>query len=205
VSAKVIVWTDYVSPYAFVAKAGAYALEAAFQIELDWRPYTLDIAGFVGSVEARDAHRWRKVRYSYMDARRQAVRQGLILKGPRKVYRARAMNTGLLYARHHNVFRAYHDRAFELFWQREIDPEDPAAVATLLADVGAPSGFEAFLAGVGGAEHDRLRAEAEESGVFGVPTFVFEGELFWGGDRIDMLARCLEERGVPRRQSAPAA
>jgi 2-hydroxychromene-2-carboxylate isomerase len=24
-------------------------------------------------------------------------------------------------------------------------------------------------------------------GVFGVPTMVFNGELFWGGDRIDML------------------
>jgi hypothetical protein len=23
--------------------------------------------------------------------------------------------------------------------------------------------------------------------VFGVPTMVFNGELFWGGDRIDML------------------
>jgi DSBA-like thioredoxin domain len=24
-------------------------------------------------------------------------------------------------------------------------------------------------------------------GVFGVPTMVFNGELFWGGDRIDLL------------------
>jgi hypothetical protein len=36
-------------------------------------------------------------------------------------------------------------------------------------------GFAAFLAGEGGAEHDRLRGEAEASGVFGVPTFVFNG------------------------------
>ena len=27
----------------------------------------------------------------------------------------------------------------------------------------------------------------KRSGVFGVPTMVFNGELFWGGDRIDML------------------
>jgi hypothetical protein len=30
----------------------------------------------------------------------------------------------------------------------------------------------------GGPQHDRLCNEAEASGVFGVPPFVFEGELF---------------------------
>ena len=55
-----------------------------------------------------------------------------------------------------------------------------------------------FCAGEGGAEHDRLRAEAETSGVFGVPTFVFDGELFWGGDRIGLLRERLDEKGVKR-------
>ena len=35
--------------------------------------------------------------------------------------------------------------------------------------------------------HDALRTEAEASGVFGVPSFVFDGEIFWGGDRIFLL------------------
>ena len=34
---------------------------------------------------------------------------------------------------------------------------------------------------------DRIIDEAEALGVFGVPTMVFNGELFWGGNRIDML------------------
>lgn len=54
-------WTDYVSPYAYVAKACAYALEADYRIDLEWRPYTLDIASFQGTVEARDPHHWRRV------------------------------------------------------------------------------------------------------------------------------------------------
>ena len=66
----IIVWSDYISPYAFVAKAWAYALEADYDLMLDWRPYTLDIASFQGSVEQRDPHHWRRVRYAYMDARR---------------------------------------------------------------------------------------------------------------------------------------
>lgn len=53
---------------------------------------------------------------------------------------------------------------------------------------------------------DRLRAntdEALEAGVFGVPTFIWEGELFWGHDRMAHLADRLsgslaspEERGA---------
>ena len=45
----------------------------------------------------------------------------------------------------------------------------------------------AYVAGPARAEHDRIIDEAEALGVFGVPTMVFNGELFWGGDRIDML------------------
>lgn len=195
----VVLWSDYVSPYAFVAKAGAYALEADYEIELEWRPYTLDIASYMGSVDDRDPHHWRRVRYSYMDARRFANKQGLTLKGPRKIYRARPANTGMLYARQHGVFRQYNDLAFDRFWRHALDPEDGDAVAALLVEAGAPAGFVTFLAGEGGALHDRLRNEAEASGVFGVPTFVFEGELFWGGDRIGLLRERLDEKGVKRR------
>jgi 2-hydroxychromene-2-carboxylate isomerase len=197
--AKVLLWTDYISPYAYVARAGAYALELDYDVTLEWLPYTLDIASFQQSVETRDPHHWRRVRYAYMDARRFANKQGLVLMGPKKIYYARPINTGMLYAARHGVFRAYNDSAFEQFWRRALDPESVEAIEALLVEAGAPPGFAAFLAGEGGAEHDRLRAEAEASGVFGVPTFVFEGELFWGGDRISVLRERLDEKGVGKR------
>jgi 2-hydroxychromene-2-carboxylate isomerase len=197
--AKVTLWIDYVSPYAFVAKAGAYDFERDYDIALEWRPYTLDIASFQQSVEARDPHHWRRVRYAYMDARRFANKQGLTLMGPKKIFYARPVNAGMLYAQQHGVFRAYNDRAFERFWRRELDAESVDAVEALLIEAGAPPGFAAFLAGEGGAEHDRLRGEAEASGVFGVPTFAFDGELFWGGDRIWLLRERLDEKGIARR------
>ena len=84
-------------------------------------------------------------------------------------------------------------------WTSVVDflrsPEGEA----LLIEAGAPPGFPDFLIGEGGAEHDRLRNEAEASGVFGVPMFVFDNELFWGGDRIGLLRERLDEKGVPRR------
>ena len=171
--AKVLLWTDYVSPYAFVAKAWAYELEADYEIDLEWRPYTLDIASFQGSVEQRDPHHWRRVRYAYMDARR--------------------------FANKHGVFRAYNDLAFDRFWRRDLDPESVDAVRGALEEAGAPPGFADFLAGEGGARHDALRIEAEASGIFGVPSFVLDGEIFWGGDRVFLLRERLDEKAVPRR------
>lgn len=197
--ASVRLWIDYVSPYAFVAKSWAYDLERDYDIALEWRPYTLDIASFQQSVAERDPHHWRRVRYAYMDARRFANKQGLVLKGPTRVFYARPANAGMLYAQRHGVFRRYNDLVFDRFWRREVDPEDVAAVGALLIEAGAPPGFAAFLAGSGGGEHDRLRTEAETSGVFGVPTFAFDGELFWGGDRIGLLRERLDEKGVSRR------
>ena len=36
--------------------------------------------------------------------------------------------------------------------------------------------------------------EAERLGVFGAPTFVLNGERFWGQDRLDFLDRALAAR-----------
>ena len=40
---RVTIYTDYKSPYAFVANAKLFALEEE-DVELDWLPYTLRIA-----------------------------------------------------------------------------------------------------------------------------------------------------------------
>ena len=52
---------------------------------------------------------------------------------------------------------------------------------------GSAEKLQTHVHGPGRAGHDRIIDEAEQLGVFGVPTMVFNGELFWGGDRIDML------------------
>ena len=38
----------------------------------------------------------------------------------------------------------------------------------------------------------QFTAEAERLGVFGAPTFVVAGDLFWGQDRLDFLDRKLD-------------
>ena len=98
-------------------------------------------------------------------------------------------------------FRAYHDRVFERFWRRELDIEDPEAMAALLSEVHADrTGFRSYLAGAGRIEHDTVRESAEAAGVFGVPSFIIEGKLFWGREHLADI----REKLAPLARSNPA-
>ena len=191
---EVALYIDYKSPYAYLAKDPAYQLEHEFDIRLNWLPYTLNIPDFLGSVEERDPHQWRRVRYSYMDARRLANLRGLTIRGPQKIFDSSIAAIGMLFAQRQGVFRPYNDAVFERFWKRELDIEDRAVVRGVLEEMGADaSGFFDFLEDEGLREHDRISQEAESIGVFGVPTFVIDGEIFWGGDRLWMVRDRLKE------------
>jgi len=186
--AEVTLYTDYKSPFAYLAMAPAFALEDEFAITVDWLPFTLDIPSFMGSVEERSEAQWRKVKYAYMDARRWANKRGLTVRGPRRIYDSSPASIGLIYAKDAGVARAYSELLFPRFWQHELEVDDIDAVARCLAEAGADAaGFAGFLAGEGRRRHDEIQEQARRAGVFGVPTFIFEGELFWGYDRIDLL------------------
>jgi 2-hydroxychromene-2-carboxylate isomerase len=197
--AVVRVYTDYKSPYAFVAMQPTYELERDFAIELEWLPYTLRIETYLGALDDRTAHQWRRVRYSYMDARRLANQQGLTLKGPKKIFDAYYSSVGMLFAIKAGIFRPYSDRVFAQFWRRELDLDSLDHITEVFDSLGADgAAFAAYASGAGREDHERIRDEAEAIGVFGVPMFIFEGELFWGGDRIPALRDRLRERGLAR-------
>ena len=152
----VTLYTDYKSPYAYLAKDPAYALEDIPGVKLHILPYVLNIPDFLGSAkldeagnvveEQRSAHQWRRVKYSYMDCRRQARKQGLTIRGTVKIWDTVLGACGLLWARRQGeaVLRGYHDRVFERFWKRELDIEDIAVVTGVLA-VSAPASASAAV------------------------------------------------------------
>ena len=193
---KVRIYTDYKSPYAYVANKRLFELENICGVELEWLPYTLRIPEFMGTVEGRTPHFWRKVRYSYMDARRFANAQGLTMKGPRRIYDAFYSSAGMLFAQRHGLFRPYHDTVFQRFWNHELEIDELSEIAGVIAAIGGSAdAFEAYVNGPARAEHDRIIDEAEALGVLGVPSMVFNGELFWGGDRIDLLIERIRNPG----------
>jgi 2-hydroxychromene-2-carboxylate isomerase len=193
------VYSDYKSPYAYLAKDQAYELERETGVGLDWLPYTLDIPAYLGSAEVdasgnvveegRNAHQWRRIKYSYMDCRREANRRGLTIRGPRRIFDSSLANIGMLYAKRHGVFRAYHDRTFERFWKRELDIEDGDTLAATLKECGADTaGFAAFLQADGRRQLQDIQDEAEAAGVFGVPSFLLaDGDLYWGREHLPRI------------------
>jgi 2-hydroxychromene-2-carboxylate isomerase len=192
----ITVYSDYKSPYAYLAKGPIYALAEEFSVELDWLPYILDIPQYLGSArvdaagniveENRNAHQWRRVRYSYMDCRRQARKQGLTIRGTQKIWDSTLAAAGMLFALRSNpaVFRRYHDIVFERFWRRELDIESVSAVAAVLDEAGAHASSFADWIDSGRTEVAQIVHDAEVLGVFGVPSFILDGELYWGREHL---------------------
>jgi 2-hydroxychromene-2-carboxylate isomerase len=200
----VTVYIDYKSPYAYLAKDLVYELERDCAVRVDWLPYVLDIPSFLGSArlddggrvieESRNAHQWRRVRYSYMDCRRQARRRGIVIRGPRKIWDSTLAAAGMLQAKRQGaaVLRRYNDITFERFWKRELDIENPSVIAAVLAEAGGDAaGFADYAAAEGPREVDRISRAAEDAGIFGVPSFVVDGEQFWGREHLPDIREML--------------
>jgi 2-hydroxychromene-2-carboxylate isomerase len=127
-----------------------------------------------------------------MDCRREANR-----RGTQKTWDSSLANIGMLYAKERGILRAYHDRVFERFWKRELDIESVPVLSALLGECGTDaSDFSAFAQGEGRALLRKAQAEAEASGVFGVPSFLLaDGDLYWGREHIPTLAQMQRARG----------
>jgi carboxymethylenebutenolidase len=78
-------------------------------------------------------------------------------------------------------------------WVEERDLADRATLLEIAREQGAdgPALLEAAQDETVRSEYDANTRAAIEQGVFGVPTFVIGGELFWGQDRLDFVARAL--------------
>jgi len=78
-------------------------------------------------------------------------------------------------------------------WAEDRDIADPATLSAV-ADERGLDGAQLLRAGGDTAVKEAYAANTEEAllaGVFGSPSYVLNGELFWGQDRLDFLERAL--------------
>lgn len=197
----VLCFTDFKSPYAYLALDDYFAMEDESGIAFDWLPYTLDIPDYLGSAtldeqgkvveQNRTAHQWRKVKYAYMDVRRYANLKDLTIRGTTKIWDSTIANIGLLWAKQHGnqaAVRQYLRNVFEPFWRRALDIEDVRIVEQALNDAGiTEAGFADFASSKGRGLHDEIRKNAEDRGVFGVPSIIVADELFWGREHLGLI------------------
>lgn len=199
-SNRLILYLDFKSPYAYLAKDPAKQLEREFGIEIDWRPLTLNIPSFLGSAkvderkqvieENRTPQQWQAVRYAYYDVKRYARLRDILIYGPRKIWDTNLAHIGWLYAREQGreIMMSYLDHVYELFWKREIDVENIEEIEDALYHSGCSvEGFEDFANNEGRNQLKVLQQEVSAAGVFGVPTFVIDDEVFFGREHLPMI------------------
>ncbi len=187
---EVKMYSDYKSPFAYLAFDPAFALEHRFRIRLRWIPFQLRIKG----KGERSLYSEHKARYSYLDARRWARPRGLVIRGPLKVYDTRPALIGGLFAEQQGRLLEYSRKVYEMFFKRELEADQPDAVAKVITDLGMSAGdYRKYLSGEGALAYQRAQDEAAADHVFGVPLFFFENEPFWGHDRLPILEQRLTE------------
>ena len=89
---------------------------------------------------------------------------------------------------------AYIGAVFRAIWTRDMDTSASETLMLLASELGLDGEDLARVAGSRQTEDTlaRYTAEAVAAGVFGSPTYVIDGERFWGQDRLDFVASRLK-------------
>ncbi len=142
----------------------------------------------------------RKARYLWRDHARYAKLTGLPFRKPSRfpIKTALALRCVLAAKRIAGeagqgelAAQSLSQAVFRAYWERDEDIADPAVVRTLIS-----AQADRMLQLADSIEvRDELRAitaDAAARGVFGVPAFFVDGEMFWGKDRLDFVERWLK-------------
>jgi 2-hydroxychromene-2-carboxylate isomerase len=199
---EVKMYSDFKSPYAYLAFDPGMALGERFNVQVRWIPFQLRLKG----KGERSVYSEYKVKYSYLDARRWAKPRGLRIRGPLKIYDTAPAAIGGLFAEKHGRLLDFGRAAFKSFFVREFEADQPEAVARLVSELGlSEREFLEYLPGEGREAYERCQEEAASDQVFGVPFFLFAGEPFWGYDRIPLLEQRLAEAGLATTKMVTAS
>jgi len=176
---------DYASPYAFIANS---VLDQYVDIgHVNFKPiYLRGLEGFNKGMPFVP----NKLRYIMSDLLRCAKEDKLTIKMPSNfpvngLYACR----GAVYTLKNGGFASYHKAVFDAAWAADRNISDKQ----ILIDIAVESGQDRskFTAGIEDSEiKEQLKqdtAEAQKLGLFGVPSFVVDRELFWGRDRLSSV------------------
>jgi len=190
-------WFELGSNYSYLTLHRIEALLGGTQIQLSWRPFLLG-AIFKEQGWATSPFVLQKAKGDYVkrDMERQAERYGLPWTWPSKFPRSTLLPMRVAILGQHTEWigpfcRAVSRRNF--VDDCEVDSTDE--IHRILERLELPAD-EILAEAQSNAIKNRLRvqtAEAKKKGIFGAPTFVVNGELFWGDDRLeDAVEWCLD-------------
>ncbi|MDB5359889.1 MAG: DSBA-like thioredoxin domain protein [Rhodospirillales bacterium] len=189
---------DFISPFGYFASLRIDALAASHGRTVEWRSMlvgvtVLKVMGLKPLMEI-------PLRGDYLkhDAARYMRRHGIVMKRPI----ARPPTSPVIAGRAFHWLRVHApDRAraaaaalYAAYWVEDI-PLDTVELVADIAGLGVAADRRAVLDGIASGEAAALlRQEVDASiarGIFGSPSFLVDGELFFGVDKLDLLEEWL--------------
>jgi 2-hydroxychromene-2-carboxylate isomerase len=202
---QIDVYYDFRSPYAYFASHRIRRGDLAPPgFAWHWQPVSIDVllnlqAGREPWAPYVDPLPAPKRTHLIADVRRLASYYGLPMR-PTKPPRPNSIPALCLAACLEEDDRAaFTYAAFDALWQEQRDISDAEVLAKYLTDSGGSAdimarAFEASAL----ADLANRTAGAYARGVFGVPTFVCDDQLFFGNDRLDLLVWAIARRRPAR-------
>ena len=188
---RVTWYFDFVSPFSYLCLARLGELPD--DVELDYRPVLfaglLQHFGQKGPAEIDAKRRW-----TYRWCQWSAQRLGLPFRFPATHPFNPLHHLRLAIAARSEP--AAVKRIFEALWTTGGEPANPEAYAELARELGVDA-----LSAAAPVVKQTLRENTERAaaaGVFGVPSFEADGEIFWGVDSVDLLKAFLADASVLR-------
>ncbi|MBX3259182.1 MAG: 2-hydroxychromene-2-carboxylate isomerase [Labilithrix sp.] len=191
------VFWDFSSPFAYLGALQVDALAARTGAEVVWRPILLGgLFRALGGPEVPLAtFSEAKQRYTLTDLQRWAAYWRLPFRFPSR-FPTSSLKALRLYLALPEARRArYREAVFRACWADDRDITDEAVLVECVGD--ASLARDALTRAGGDDVKAALRASTDGAaarGVFGVPTFIVDGELFWGQDRLEQVEEALRAR-----------
>lgn len=187
-------WFDFHSPWCYLASTRIGAIAARHGAVVRWRP--LQLARLIDAIDGRRVldENPAFVRWYKQDLQDWAALYGLTAAyHPQFPLRPSRALRASLHAADEGVAEAWVVRVMRAYWSEAADISDPDVLGRLAAEVGLdPAGMvEATVSEARKAMLEANTCEAIEGGVFGVPSFVVDGKIYFGNDRLMMLDRHL--------------
>lgn len=200
-TATLTVCIDFKNPLAYLAKDPSYVLQQQHAIAIDWQPLLAArmLPPQAASKDDNRGQRHRRYRAEYMaaDILRYAEIKGLQLNDIYTETDSSLAGIGLLWVKQQagEAQHRYIDLVFERFWRGELDIESLQAMTALLQECGATTqGLPGYVSGVGRSQFDQLQIELRQAGVFNVPAYLIEDEIFYGRQHLPMISWILSDR-----------
>ena len=192
------------SPWAFLGHARLLDIAHRHGAALDYRPMSLaEVFPASGGLPLAKRHPNRQA-YRMVELKRWIAKLGLTMNEQPAFWPldvAAADRTVIALTSMGLDPEPFVSRAFAGIWQGQRNLAAPDTIAAILGESGQEA--DAVLAQADAtATRERYRdnaAEALSRSVFGSPTYLLDGEPFWGQDRLDMVDEALTSGRAPIR------